>query len=194
MGSETKSKAVSNIEPKIALPNTLFGSGMTKGWPLIKTLVNKKVGYINDIQHIGTKSGRLGVIRLPISLENVYFPKMIHENRNLIHRVRQLTSALEQCTPIAELNYPRPLKWPEFLDWIDQVYPDKISLTAAARRMTRAPKFEDIALVTRCIDWLATVQHETRIGGGGSLRDVSIEKGIINSPCGGDEYSINWQG
>lgn len=44
------------------------------------------------------------------------------------------------------------------------------------------------------VNWLATVQHEIRKAGGGSLRDMPIEGGILNSPCGGDTYRAEWNG
>ncbi len=60
--------------------------------------------------------------------------------------------------------------------------------------MARAPEFEDVALVARAVAWLATEQHDMRVDGGGSLRDVAVEKGVWNRPCGGDAYSVDWKG
>ena len=87
-----------------------------------------------------------------------------------------------------------PQDWSEFTDWLDQTYPDKVLLTPAARRMARSPEFEDVTLVARAIAWLATIQHNRRVNGGGSLRDVQVENGILNSPCGGDTYAADWKG
>jgi len=106
----------------------------------------------------------------------------------------QLKDALTAggATPTSEP--PLPQEWSEFSEWLDQTYPDKIVLTPSARRLARSPEFEDVSLVARSITWLATVQHERRINGGGPLRDENIENGILNAPCGGDAYSINWKG
>ncbi|MEX3017137.1 hypothetical protein [Gymnodinialimonas hymeniacidonis] len=116
------------------------------------------------------------------------------ENRSLLYRVRQLQDALALGGMTPTQEPPLPQSWSEFIDWLDQTYPDKVLLTPSARRMVRAPEFEDAALVARTIVWLATIQHERRINGGGSLRDVVIENGILNSPCGGDTYSAEWKG
>lgn len=117
-----------------------------------------------------------------------------HENRALLYQVRQLKDALAVggATPTSEP--PMPQEWSEFSDWLDQTYPDKVVLTPSARRLVRSPEFEDVSLVARTIVWLATVQHERRIKGGGPLRDEYIESGILNAPCGGDTYNTNWKG
>jgi hypothetical protein len=116
------------------------------------------------------------------------------ENRSLLFRVRQLQAVLAEGgeTPTEEPLLPQ--EWSEFTDWLDQTYPDKVLLTPAARRMVRSPEFEDVTLVARAIAWLATVQHDRRVNGGGSLRDVQVENGILNSPCGGDTYAADWKG
>jgi hypothetical protein len=51
-----------------------------------------------------------------------------------------------------------------------------------------------VKLVAGSIAWLATVQHDRRINGGGSLRDLQVEDGIQNSPCGSDTYAVDWKG
>ena len=116
------------------------------------------------------------------------------ENRSLLFRIRQLQAALPEKGEATTEEPPLPQEWSEFTDWLDQTYPDKVLLTPAARRMARSPEFEDVTQVARAIEWLATVQHDRRINGGGSLRDVPIENGILNSPCGGDTYAADWKG
>jgi hypothetical protein len=117
-----------------------------------------------------------------------------HENRSLLFRLRQLQDALTLGGAASTIEPPLPLSWAEFTDWLDQSFPDKVLLTPAARRMVKSPEFEDVSLVARAFIWLATVQHDRRIKGGGSLRDESIENGILNSPCGGDSYPAEWKG
>ena len=116
------------------------------------------------------------------------------ENRSLLYRVRQLQEAIARGGETPTLEPPMPETWSEFMDWLDQTYPDKVLLTSAARRMVRSPEFEDVKLVARSIVWLATEQHDRRINGGGSLRDFKVEEGIQNSPCGGDTYAVDWKG
>lgn len=116
------------------------------------------------------------------------------ENRALLFYVRQLQAALSEGGEAPTEEPPLPQDWSEFTDWLDQTYPDKVLLTPAARRIARSPEFEDVTLVARAIVWLATVQHEHRTKGGGSLRDMQVENGVLNSPCGGDTYAANWKG
>lgn len=116
------------------------------------------------------------------------------ENRSLLARVRQLQAALTEGGEAPTQEPPLPQNWSEFTDWLDQTYPDKVLLTQAARRMVRTPEFADVTLVARTIAWLATVQHDRRVSGGGSLRDEQIESGILSSPCSGDTYAAKWNG
>ncbi|MCE8005409.1 hypothetical protein [Aestuariivita sp.] len=116
------------------------------------------------------------------------------ENRSLLFRIRQLQAALAEGGETPTEEPPLPQDWSEFTDWLDQTYPDKVLLSPAARRMARSPEFEDVTQVARAIAWLATVQHDRRVNGGGSLRDVQVENGILNSPCGGDTYAADWKG
>lgn len=116
------------------------------------------------------------------------------ENRALLFKVKQLKEALAKGgeTPTPEPSLP--LVWGEFLDWFDNTYPDRVLMTPAARRMVKSPEYENVELVARVVTWLATVQHEIRQTGGGSLRDMPVEGGILNSPCGGDTYRAEWKG
>ncbi len=116
------------------------------------------------------------------------------EHRALLYRVRQLEEVIKRggATPTEET--PLPQAWGEFVDWIDGTYPDRVVLTPSARRMVKSPAFEDVEAVARAVTWLATEHHERRIDGGGSLRDVQVENGVRNSPCGGDTYKTSWRG
>jgi hypothetical protein len=116
-----------------------------------------------------------------------------HENRSLLFKVRRLETLLEESEKSDAHQVPLPTTWDTFADWLDQTYPDKVLLTPSARRMVKSPQFEDVALVARAIVWLATIQHERRIKGGGRLRDETVESGILNASCGGDTYSVQWK-
>lgn len=115
------------------------------------------------------------------------------ENRALLYKIRQLEKALKEGGAAPTAEPPMPQEWPEFLDWVDGTYPDKVVLTPSARRMVRSPDFEDVEQVARAIRWLANEHYETRVNGGESLRDVPLEEGVRNAPCGGDAYKINWK-
>ena len=116
------------------------------------------------------------------------------ENSSLRFYIQQLKDTLVQSGVTPTIEGPLPKKWTEFISWLDQTYPDKVVLTPAARRLTRLPEFEDVELVARSITWLATVQHERRLHGGGDLANEQVENGIWNSLCGGDRYSTDWRG
>lgn len=116
------------------------------------------------------------------------------EYRSLLFRVRQLQEALVQDKGVSDAESRLPQNWSEFTDWLDGTYPDKIILTSAARRLARSPEFKNVELVARCIKWLATFQQNRRVEGGGSLDNIQVEKGIRNTPCNGDTYSIMWKG
>lgn len=116
------------------------------------------------------------------------------ENRSLLFKVRQLNDALAQGGETPTVEPPLPLEWGDFVDWLGKTYPDRVLLTPSARRMLKSPDYENVELVARSIAWLATEHHETRVKGGGSLRDVAVESGIINASCGGDTYPTDWKG
>ncbi len=116
------------------------------------------------------------------------------ENRSLLFKVRQLKDALAQGGEAPTVEPPLPLEWSDFVDWLDQTYPDRVLLTPSARRMLKSAEYENVELVARSIAWLATDHHDIRVNGGGSLRDVTVENGIINASCGGDTYPTDWKG
>ena len=116
------------------------------------------------------------------------------ESRSLIFKIRQIQEVHARGNAPLTAEPPLPMEWKDFLDWVDLTYPDRIALTPAARRLVREPEFEDVAQVARAIAWLATVQHERRLEGGGSLRDERVENGVINAFCGSDVYPADWRG
>lgn len=84
--------------------------------------------------------------------------------------------------------------WDGFAEWCDQSFVGRCVLLPAARRGVRKPAFQDVALVGRCIRWLASTCLDRRINGGGSLANVPIEEGVENSPCGVDTFDFDFQG
>lgn len=87
-----------------------------------------------------------------------------------------------------------PQSWKDLPEWIDRALKGRLTMTPAARRMCRNPEFQDLAQVTRSLNWLATAQRTRRINGGGSLRDAPVENGLINAHCGSDCYAMEWNG
>jgi hypothetical protein len=116
------------------------------------------------------------------------------ENRSLLFKIRQLQDTLLCGGTSHTGEAPLPQDWSEFLDWLDQTFPDRVVLTPTARKMVRNPEYEDVGLVARAVSWLANEQHLRRLEGGGTTRDEEIEAGIRNAFCGGDSYETSWQG
>lgn len=116
------------------------------------------------------------------------------QNSSLRFYIQHLKDTLAKDGVIPSEERPLPEKWSEFVNWLDQTYPDKVVLTPAARRLTRSPAFDDVALVARSINWLASVQYKRRLEGGGRLANKQVESGVWNSHCGGDTYSVVWRG
>jgi hypothetical protein len=51
-----------------------------------------------------------------------------------------------------------------------------------------------VALVGRCLRWLASTCRDRRINGGGSLANIPIEEGVENAPCGADSFNFDFHG
>lgn len=110
-------------------------------------------------------------------------------------RIQQLLDKVKDRSPKEEIEAPLPDRWSDFVEWCDANFVGQLTLSPLARRNVRSPKFNDVALAARCIQWLATECRDRRMAGGeGSLREEMVEDGIRNSPCGGDEFEIDWQG
>lgn len=117
------------------------------------------------------------------------------QHRASVYRIRQLQDQLEARgdEPNAGIAYLD--SWIELSNWCDVNLAGHIALAPAARRGIRAPEFEDLNLVVRCLLWLANDYRNWRIRGGeGSFRDFPVEGGVWNSPCGSDEFDFDWQG
>jgi hypothetical protein len=118
-----------------------------------------------------------------------------HEYRALLYRFRQLEARAASPTIGAHQELPLlPTNWADFLDWVDQTYPDRVLFTPSARRMVRAPAFQNVATVAHAIRWLATEHYDRRCAGGGSMSGALIAPGLQNALCGGDEYATYWHG
>lgn len=114
--------------------------------------------------------------------------------RSSAFRIGQLVTQLKQRGNDPDEDVALPGGWGEFSDWCDVALSGRVVLSSRARREVRAPKFEDVGQAARCLLWLANEARDRRSEGGGSLGDVTIEEGIRNAHCGGDQYDFDWQG
>lgn len=111
------------------------------------------------------------------------------------YRIQQLLEQLRTAGQEIDSNIELPTKWEEVANWADINLSGRLVVTPAARRGLRAPEFEDIAAVARCLLWLANVCRDRRLAGGqGTINDEIVEDGIRNSHCGSDEFDFTWHG
>lgn len=111
------------------------------------------------------------------------------------YRIQQLQDLLDAGGEVAQPVVELPQRWAEFVGWCDANFAGRLALAPAARRGTRQPEFDDVALAARSLVWLATTYRDGRRNGAdGDFRDHYFEEGIRNSPCGGDEFDFDWQG
>jgi hypothetical protein len=71
-----------------------------------------------------------------------------------------------------------------------------LSWVAASIPLAAMPtrSFEDVEQAARCLLWLANDYRAAKTNGGdGTLRDRTIENGVINAHCGSDEFTFEWQ-
>jgi hypothetical protein len=109
-------------------------------------------------------------------------------------RIQQLLEQIGATGDIADANIEPASSWEEFANWADTNLAGRVVLTPSARRMVKAPEFEDFGLVSKCLLWLANTGRERRINGGqGSIREEVIEEGVRNTHCGSDEFEFDWQ-
>ena len=111
------------------------------------------------------------------------------------HRIQELTDALKERGDDPDNQITSPETWADLPDWCDKYLTGRLSLTQTARRGARAPDYENVGQVARCLQWLATECRDRRISGGqGTLREVIVEDSIRNAACGSDEYEFDWNG
>lgn len=108
-------------------------------------------------------------------------------------KIQILLEQLARAGAVSDQNDQPPQNWKDFEEWCDQALVGRVILTSAAKRGCKKALFTDVEQATRCLRWLATICRDRLLEGGGSLRDMSIEDGIRNSPCGGDEFEFDWQ-
>ncbi len=110
------------------------------------------------------------------------------------YRIQELIALLKSKGADPDQDITLPTDWDALPDWCDQHLSGRLVLTSTARRGARDPDFRDVQMVARCLLWLANTCRDMRISGGGSLREIVVEEGIRNSPCGEDTYEFDWSG
>lgn len=117
------------------------------------------------------------------------------QHRASTYRIQQLLGELQAKGDDIEGAIAAPASWAEFANWCDVNMSGRVALAPAARRGIKSSEFEDLDLVIRCVRWLANDYRNGRINGShGDFRDFYLESGVRNSPCGGDEFDLDWQG
>jgi hypothetical protein len=108
-------------------------------------------------------------------------------------RIETLEDALSKSGTALDAA-PDPTTWDEFAEWCDAIFSGKLALAPSARRGLRKALFQDVAVAANCVRWLAEDARNRFVDGGGALANIPVFDGITNAPCGGDEYTFDYQG
>jgi hypothetical protein len=108
-------------------------------------------------------------------------------------RIQQLLNQIRESGGEVDANIELPTEWGQLAHWCDTNLAGRVALSSAARRGVRAPEYEDVQQIARCLLWLANECRDRRIAGG-ALEDEPVENGIRNSHCGGDEFEFFFHG
>ena len=100
-----------------------------------------------------------------------------------------------------------PQTWEEFSERCDKHLAGRVVLTNAARKRIKKAQFYDTKLAAECALWLSSGYRRIRMFGLDDTRDTKRGQvgnvtgrdgrrlqGIVNSSCGKDEFSFEWQG
>lgn len=163
----------------------------------------------SDAQKLSAANARITALEAEIKTNQDYEALLHNENEQLdararaaeslqnaaTFRIQQLLEDLKNRGQILDHNLQLPASWKDFEEWCDQNLVGRVVLAPPARSGTKKTIFEDFHLAARCLLWLANQYRDRRLsGGGGTLRDATIEPGIKNCLSGGDEFKIWWQG
>lgn len=114
--------------------------------------------------------------------------------RGAVAQIQTLREAIRRSDAGSKSERPLPTNWEDFGDWCDEELVGYLVLSQSARRGIKKAEFEDVQLAARCLVWLASDCRNRRIEGGGRISEYSIEEGVRNSACGGDEYEFDYNG
>ena len=109
-------------------------------------------------------------------------------------RIQQLLEELKTSGVPLDSKIILPATWQDFANWCDVNLAGRVILSPQARRSLKSASFEDINLAARCLLWLANDYRAAKmVQAEGSMRDMIIEPGVINTHCGADAYEMTWQ-
>ncbi len=109
-------------------------------------------------------------------------------------RVEQLEAAVLKRGDDVDAGITIPDAWDDFAQWCESNFSGRLSLAPSARKGVKKPAFQDIRKAAECIQWLANEARNRFLEGGGALANITLGDGIMNAPCGNDEYTFEFQG
>jgi hypothetical protein len=109
-------------------------------------------------------------------------------------RIERLYEALKSRGDGDEGEIEDPVDWDSFSSWCETNFSGRLALSPSARKGLKKPDFEDVALTAKCIGWLASDARDRFMNGGGTIANITIFDGVLNAPCGSDEYDFDFQG
>ena len=117
------------------------------------------------------------------------------ESRALAYQFRQLRLRITSRPEIEPTQLTPPSSWDQLPQWCEKNFLGLLVLTPTAKRGIKKAEFDDVELVARSLVWLVQHARPIFLGDGNiSLRDLPIESGVINTPCGGDAFEFDWNG
>lgn len=109
-------------------------------------------------------------------------------------RIEMLQNALNSRGESADNEIADPDTWDSFSAWCDTNFPGRLTLAPSARKGVKKPEFEDVSLAAKCVRWLASEARDRFMNGGGAMANITVFDGVMNAPCGSDEYDFDFQG
>ena len=126
------------------------------------------------------------------------------------HGLRAHVGALREMLSQQEIDPDRdlelPYSWGEFAEWCEKHFAGRLVLTSQARRGIKRAMFCDPECAGECVLWLSSTYRDVRMKGHNSTQDShdvsrfvigqkgTVLRGVVNSSCGGDAFSFDWQG
>ncbi|MDC0887350.1 hypothetical protein OAS19_06135 [Altererythrobacter sp.] len=115
--------------------------------------------------------------------------RLLHSSNS---RIEMLEIALV-ASGSADVEAPAPTGWDDFTQWCDSTFAGRLVLASSARRGVKKPEFLDLGMVVESIRWLARDARTRFMEGGGTLANIPVMDGVVNAPCGADEYVFDYQ-
>lgn len=107
-------------------------------------------------------------------------------------RIAELEDQLRTLEPDEDGALPQT--WSAFGDWCERALTGKLMLSPKAEREVKKPKCKEIDVAAKGLLWLGNEYREQRLAGGdGDLRGPN-DTGLLNEPCGGTGFKMQWNG